>query len=86
MYNLSLRNFTDDIEELSAEKENINSRIACLNTADANEIKEYEDRKNRIESLGRNIDTINSDINKVSSKIERLQQVVERISIKIPDI
>ncbi|ERL93414.1 hypothetical protein D910_10706 [Dendroctonus ponderosae] len=64
----------DNIEQLSAEKENINSRIACLNTADDTEIKEYEDRKNRIEKLGQNIDTINSDINKVSSKMERLHE------------
>ncbi|XP_050302969.1 structural maintenance of chromosomes protein 5 [Anthonomus grandis grandis] len=63
----------NNLEELVAEKENLISRIDCLNTADDQEIQEYEDRVNLIEKLTSNIEGLNVQINKLSVKMDRMQ-------------
>ncbi|XP_030758667.1 structural maintenance of chromosomes protein 5 [Sitophilus oryzae] len=62
---------SSNLEELNAQKENIDSRIACLNTADDGEIKEYENRCKAIDAMAKDSETLASEIEKIEAKMDR---------------
>lgn len=62
-----------DIQELNAFKEQIQSRIACLNIADDGELREYEERQQHIKNLTEQHETVSTEFNMLSSKMNRLQ-------------
>ncbi|CAG9769510.1 unnamed protein product [Ceutorhynchus assimilis] len=61
-------------ENLQTEKEDLNSRIACLNTADDVEMQEYQDRNSLIERLLETISTTSKEIDKISGKMNKMQE------------
>ncbi|CAH1154399.1 unnamed protein product [Phaedon cochleariae] len=65
---------SSEIDELNAKKEQLQSRIACLNVADDGELKEYEDRLNQIEGLTGEIDRLHGELSKVTDKMDKTQQ------------
>ncbi|XP_074040926.1 structural maintenance of chromosomes 5 isoform X2 [Leptinotarsa decemlineata] len=65
---------SSDIQELNALNEQLQSRIACLNVADDDEMREYEERINEIGNITEEIEKLNSNLKKVTEKIEATKQ------------
>ncbi|XP_066153338.1 structural maintenance of chromosomes protein 5 [Euwallacea fornicatus] len=63
----------NDIEELNKKKEDLNSRIGCLNIADTTEMREYEDRVTQIGKLTQSIHDEKIETKKLEAKMQRLQ-------------
>ncbi|KAG5871908.1 hypothetical protein JTB14_025000 [Gonioctena quinquepunctata] len=63
-----------NIQELNALKEQFQSRIACLNVADDDEMREYEERLSQIDKLTEEIEKLNANLNKITDRIETMKQ------------
>ncbi|CAH0550064.1 unnamed protein product [Brassicogethes aeneus] len=62
-----------DLKHLKTEKEQIQSKISCLNTADDGEMDEYADREKLIDNLDTDIQRMTAELTKVVHKMDRLQ-------------
>ncbi|KAJ8926521.1 hypothetical protein NQ314_021123 [Rhamnusium bicolor] len=65
---------SNDIGVLKSDKEQLQSRIACLNTADDGEMREYEERLQQIQKLLENIENTNAELNKIGTRMDRMQE------------
>ncbi|XP_066258380.1 structural maintenance of chromosomes protein 5 [Euwallacea similis] len=63
----------NNIEELNKKKEDLNSRISCLNIADMGEMREYEDRITQIGKLTQSLHAKSVETKELDAKMKRLQ-------------
>ncbi|XP_044263469.1 structural maintenance of chromosomes protein 5 [Tribolium madens] len=63
-----------DLRELQEEKLQLNAKIECLNTADDDEMREYEERVEMIKTLQGSIERAHIDLSKISAKMDQLQE------------
>lgn len=63
-----------DLKELQIEKDQLLARIDCLNTADNNELREFEERLRLIEQLQNEIEQSHGELNQFATNMERLEQ------------
>ncbi|XP_056638861.1 structural maintenance of chromosomes protein 5 isoform X1 [Diorhabda sublineata] len=81
---------TSEIDALNVQKEQLQSRIACLNVADDGEMREYEDRLKQIDEFSENLQKLNADMNKITTKMGKwevewlspLKQLLSEINLK----
>ncbi|KAJ8916110.1 hypothetical protein NQ315_004477 [Exocentrus adspersus] len=65
---------SNDVQALNGEKDQLMSRISCLNTADDGELQEYEERLQEIQNLTDNIEKASAELNKITNRMDRVQE------------
>ncbi|XP_063905128.1 structural maintenance of chromosomes protein 5-like [Zophobas morio] len=59
---------------LQDEKHRLNAKIECLNTADDDEMREYEERVEIIRNLQETVDRAHVDLSKITSRMDQLRE------------
>ncbi|RZB38652.1 structural maintenance of chromosomes protein 5 [Asbolus verrucosus] len=70
----ALEKLSSDLRKLQAEKHQLEAKIECLNTADDDEMREFEERAQLIRELEAGNERAHVDLSKVTARMDRLQE------------